>query len=706
MDTHSIHDLNGRIEKFIEPVAPKSPAAAAILRWVECNDTALGIDWRDIEKKAKKKKAKKETEKRVGVVIIQNGQKRKVVSKPQKSNTKVREWKVLREALAQAERTPPRPTRCAMITNLHLLAKRLELTELETKILELLLEIDLQDPLEEFCEAMVQSQCFDSEQVIAAFLGLPEDEVRSCLSGRRLQEAGVIDQNRYGSSHRLSYWIESSVVKAVHPSRTGIADIEKALLGPVQTTDLDWEDFSWLGRDVELAKSVLGASCEEGRKGINILLYGRPGSGKTEFARVLAAETGLTLFSVGEGTERDYEPDREDRLNDLRLAQAIASRRQGSVILFDEMEDLLGEVNHRYGHGYVRAGSKVFLNRVLEELPVPVIWTTNDIDDFDPAYLRRMTIAIEVKSLGQKQRARTIKRMADAKGFELPGEEAAVLARNLPAEPGIWAQALSSAQMIGAEVDDLERIARGIARASGQERGADLYDAGDHYDPHLVNANIDLEAMLERLAKDRSLHNVSFCFSGPPGTGKSAYVRHIADRLGYDLKLVRASDLISKWVGESEENIADAFREARETGQFLLFDEADSLLGDRRGAQRNWEVSQVNEMLTWMESHPLPFACTTNLVERLDQASMRRFLVKARFDYLKKEQVAYAFELFFGLKAPHDAAKLEHLTPADFAVVKKKAKLLGASSPVELLQLLEAECAVKDGAMAKIGFGV
>lgn len=88
------------------------------------------------------------------------------------------------------------------------------------------------------------------------------------------------------------------------------------------------------------------------------------------------------------------------------------------------------------------------------------------------------------------------------------------------------------------------------------------------------------------------------------------------------------------FVGETEANIAAAFAEAKKANAFLIFDEADSLLGERGNAVRNWEVSQVNEMLTGMEQHTLPFACTTNLpdrLDRLDRASLRRFLVKLRF---------------------------------------------------------------------------
>ncbi len=166
----------------------------------------------------------------------------------------------------------------------------------------------------------------------------------------------------------------------------------------------------------------------------------------------------------------------------------------------------------------------------------------------------------------------------------------------------------------------------------------------------------------------------------------------------------RASDLLGAYVGESEQQIAAAFAEARDTNAFLVFDEADSLLGDRRAAHRSWEVSQVNEMLTWMEQHPLPFACTTNLADRLDPASLRRFLIKVRFDYLSPEQSGAAFLRFFGMAAPPNLTRIEHLTPADFALVRRRIALLnGAPSAETLAAMLAAECSER-GQGRRIGF--
>jgi transitional endoplasmic reticulum ATPase len=109
-------------------------------------------------------------------------------------------------------------------------------------------------------------------------------------------------------------------------------------------------------------------------------------------------------------------------------------------------------------------------------------------------------------------------------------------------------------------------------------------------------------------------------------------------------------------------------------------------------------------MLTWMESHPLPFACTTNLIDRIDPASMRRFLIKARFSYLSPTQVRAAFARFFGVEAPAEAARLEQLTPADFAVVSRHIILLDRpAAPKLLMDMLIAESAGREGSR-RIGF--
>ena len=185
-------------------------------------------------------------------------------------------------------------------------------------------------------------------------------------------------------------------------------------------------------------------------------------------------------------------------------------------------------------------------------------------------------------------------------------------------------------------------------------------------------------------------------------------MRYLAERIGLEVVQKRASDLMSMWVGANREAlIAEAFAEARDNEHFLVFDEADSLLSDRRFAQRSWEISQVNEMLTWMENHPLPFACTTNYGEHLDPATLRRFDFKLRLDYLAPDQAMAAFRTFFELNPPLEVRELSGVTPGDFAVVRRRAEILGKLGEAKsLLGMLRKECEAKPDKPKQIGFEV
>uniref|UniRef100_UPI0022EB965F ATP-binding protein n=1 Tax=Falsiroseomonas oryzae TaxID=2766473 RepID=UPI0022EB965F len=241
--------------------------------------------------------------------------------------------------------------------------------------------------------------------------------------------------------------------------------------------------------------------------------------------------------------------------------------------------------------------------------------------------------------------------------------------------------------------------AMGEGRATPGEAPPERFDTG------LLRADADLAALADRLAAPGAPRDVSLLLSGPPGTGKSAYVRHLAERMGLPVLQRRASDLLGRYVGETEQRIAAAFSEAAAARAFLVFDEADSLLGAREGAQQSWQVSQVNEMLTWMERHDWPLAFTTNFAEHLDPAVMRRVLLKLRFDHLTPAQAAAAFRSFFGLEPPPGLAALDRLTPADFAVVRRVAALQGGlDDAAALLAALVREQQAKPGAARAIGF--
>jgi SpoVK/Ycf46/Vps4 family AAA+-type ATPase len=482
-------------------------------------------------------------------------------------------------------------------------------------------------------------------------------------------------------------------------------DVRTELLGKPLEAKLPFSAFRHLGREIEVAfdilhRAVASTSSDKPERGVHILLYGPPGTGKTECAQSLAEELGVALHVVGEQSEDGHEPSRTERLSSLLLAQRIGAATP-AIYLFDEAEDLFRPSGRDRD-----PDPKIFVHRLLETARVPMIWAANDLRAFSPAVLRRMSMCIEVRLPNVSRRAELWQELAKAENVVLDGPTAERLARLIPSAPSVARTALRAARLGDGTAETAALVASGMARAIGHGRAATPEPEVEAiYDPALSNAGQDLADLTARLTRAGAPRAISLLLSGPPGTGKTAYARHLAAGMGLEVIQKRGSDLFGPYVGETEANIAAAFAQARATGAFLLFDEADSLLFDRSNAMRGWELSQVNEMLSWMEQHPLPFACTTNLAERLDKASLRRFLVRLNFDFLRTDQAALLFRRSFSLEPPVAIARLDRLTPADFRRIARRCAALDLPfDPLAIVDMLAAEVEGRDGSARVIGF--
>ena len=625
-----------------------------------------------------------------------------------------REWQHLAETLQNefAAARQARPDRTAK--RLRQLARAVGLTRIDAAILELMLRY-LTVP---FVESMVDS-IFSSTMTsnnIRLRVGNP---IFPCLLGvspgavhrRFAPDAPLVTSGLVSIDDAGQVSLISQLARLHWLPKVAGSDVRRLLLGEAGPTELRWSDFDHVAGDRDYLERILNGALRTGQKGVNVLVYGPPGTGKTEFCKTLAARLKAPLYVVGESDSEGGEPHRGERLQELRFAQRLLAGDRRSILLFDEMEDLLSMEGgalaalsgwHR-GPPLTAAGSKVFMNRLLEKTPVPILWTSNAAQWTSPALLRRMMFALELRQPPAKVRARVWARQLAHHGIESTEEDPRALAREFDVTPGVASGVTSAAKLAGGTITDVRRGLQGLARLlSGNTPPAQ--GTPDKYEPALIRADVDPVQLADRVTSSGARH-FSLCLQGPTGTGKSVFVRYLADRIGLEVMQKRASDLLSKWVGESERNIAKAFAEARDAESFLVFDEADSLLADRRLAIRSWEVSQVNEMLTWMESHPFPFAATTNFRERLDPATLRRFTFKIALGYLSPEQARVAFRTYFGNEPPAEVASLAALTPGDFEVVRRKAGILDClSDPSALMEMLHAECQAKPNWSRQVGF--
>jgi SpoVK/Ycf46/Vps4 family AAA+-type ATPase len=382
--------------------------------------------------------------------------------------------------------------------------------------------------------------------------------------------------------------------------------------------------------------------------------------------------------------------------------------------LFDEVEDVFPPVSEAiiniFGAEEAKGSAvqgKAWINQTLENNPVPTMWISNAINQIDPAYKRRFQFHLELVNPPQGVRENIARKHLSALGVS--DEFVAKIAARKSLSP---AQIQSAARFAGLArggldepVEDL--ILKQIDRADkalGNEQGAtEFRPLVTTYDLSLLNieTRYPVEKILNAL---KARPRASICFYGPPGTGKTALAEHIAKSIERPLMIKKASDLMSKYVGETEQQMAAMFKSAQSEKAVLLLDEADSFLQNRQMAQRNYEVSEVNEMLQGMERFDGVFICTTNLFDRIDEAALRRFSFKIRFKALTTEQRVKMF-VQEALKGDAQAFtdslrtrlnKLEILAPGDFAAVRRQCELLGEDLAADdFLDQLEREHAVK-----------
>lgn len=564
---------------------------------------------------------------------------------------------------------------------------------------------------------------------IATIAGVTAAEVGEALrAGGRLERIGLVEN--LISEHSITDLADLMKVSEKLPpvlmrEYRDRAELMAVFTRPAARSELKSSDFEFVGDDVQVLVHLLRKAQATKAQGVNVLLYGPPGTGKTELAKVVAAEAGLDLFEV-EYADRDGNSlSGRDRYRSMQIAQVFLKGSQEAALLFDEVEDVFPPISvdaaglmaraeqqaMPAGMGHSVSG-KAWVNQILESNPVPTIWVTNRIEQIDPAFRRRFAYHLELKSPPPGAREQLIRKsLADV---AVSDEFVAKLTERKGLTPAQIRTAVRFADLAhvgevpGGEAFEalIERQLKNSDAALGRKadtgtskgrRQVTTYDLGMLN----VESRFEIPRIVEAL---KARGHGALCFYGAPGTGKTALGEYIAQQMDQPLIIKQASDLVSKYVGETEQNMAAMFEEATQEKAVLLLDEADSFLLDRRGAQRSYEVTEVNEMLQQMERHHGVFICTTNLLDRIDQAALRRFTFKIRFKPLTAEQRERMF-VTEALKGDANAltdevrrrlAKLEQLAPGDFAAVKRQTDILAAEFTVEeFLEQLEAEHRIK-----------
>lgn len=481
---------------------------------------------------------------------------------------------------------------------------------------------------------------------------------------------------------------------------------------------LPWHYFGALA---EREGALLERLIANGRGRCNILFYGVPGTGKTSFAQALAKRVGRNALAIRQGETEGKAVNVDSRLFGIQLCN-LREAPDESLMIIDEAEELLRSSQSLGGMLFGGQGGKStekgVINSLLDTMNFPTIWISNaPSTSIDESVRRRFDYAICFEALNTQQRCNIWRNVIERLGLEalVRDEQVPVYAARYETSAGGIAIVLENLKHLAPKPDEVDGLIAklmaphckllNIRNRNTFLPARDYALEGLSIKGRLAPAQI-VEAARRALSAPAGASaavdapRMTLLLFGPPGSGKTEFVKYLGQTLDRKVLCLKGSDILSKWVGESEQRIAAAFRQAENEGAILFFDEIDGLMQSREMAQASWEVSRVNEFLQHMENFEGMLVAATNFRKHLDPAMMRRFTFKLEFGYLddagKRRFFERAFHSPLTPAQERALAAITRLTPGDFRTVRQAHYYLGEAPDNErLLEALRAECALK-----------
>lgn len=619
----------------------------------------------------------------------------KITGKPFKKlygNCPKKKLKSLISALTLKQNKPI--TDLPLDDNLNLLATSLNLPKHCIPLLKLCVLTTLNEGLYKLFDEHIQHWVSDVEILVAESLNISVDELLDAI--QLVANTSLFKQ----SEPTLFYLLIMPYALAVNliekPAKAYSDFLEGLYYKPIPTK-LTLNDYPHI--ELQYVSEYLRHAVRTNAVGINILLYGESGTGKTELTKVLSKYAKANLVAVKASGGNKFCP--ADELTDGRNTAHLRLQHYGLMnglfesdsnccFLIDEVDDVFTE----YLDGVKVSKDK--LHTLLENNSSPSFWITNHVEMLPDSVIRRMSYVLEVPTPPKHIKAEILS--TPLKGLRVSTHfknELANIPDLAPAHVVNASNIAKALHLTGKKAEEcIYHHIEQCLSACGLQTSVTSYKPEMDFDPRFINlsgSHTKIESIIDTV---KNFTGARCLLLGSAGTGKSALVHHIADTLEQELITIKPSDVLSKYVGEAEQNIANLFKQAHDSNAVIFLDEVDSVLTSRDIVSQQHERQLVNQILVELDRTEQTVFAATNYAQNLDGALLRRFDFKLSLEYLTTKQVLTLYEENFGKYSTtikNKLAELKHLTPGDFAIVSRRNRMskkpLSDSKNLEILTI-------------------
>lgn len=598
-----------------------------------------------------------------------------------------------------------------------------DLNDLETRILDLAGAMSFSPFGWEYID--IEQPAFKRFRTVAAAVdATPQEIINTLEPAEKLVQTGVFKVNQKVPASLSDLMGLSRFGRHLfsNPTHSGADFIEANVHHFHAGQALPIQQCPKLTTEGRMAIAILNTALVSKEAGINILLCGSNTAGMASLASALLQAVPCIAYEVPVKNSFDDYIAGIDRLKRLDLTQRVIDAGCATVFVVKEAEDMLLAANKLHTVEANLKGSKgniLWTQRFLKTNVHPIIWICSLSEDVKPADLQGFTLLIHIAAPDVAMRRELTQSHLAPIGISDGVINAIAQRKELNAD--LLVSSAKAVKLTQGKAGALDEIVmchlNNQAKAMQLPTVTNIHPMNTRFDIGYlqVQGRFSADQVMAAIVRNRT---GTLLMGGPPGTGKTQLARVIADRLGRSLICLTAADINTKWYGESEKKVASIFQNCDPLEQVIFLDEAETVLAARGNEEHRASQSVTAEFLRQLDAFTGVFICATNHAAIFDPALIRRFTFRLEFtpltfpqrEMMLRELVNESTSTLasdsanvlndggFPENCKRHLARLNGLTPGDFANVKRRFELLGHTPSLDdWLQELQEEWNAKPG---------